>query len=196
MRGFTIVLGLLLAAAGSHAAPRPAAPAQAAAPISDDANLMCARVPLRCPRFKHVVTFPAHALSWSTFGDFALHTRGVNWTGSDGAMSLTMRRPKDFDGDSLRLMFFYQVLDDSAGDIQLVVTPVSLKHESSFETYGSVGTDPIAAPETLTILQERSVIVTGGNGWNPKGGEWWYFEIGRQGSFEGGLRLMSVAVEY
>lgn len=196
MRGFATVLALLLAATGSHAASRPEIAPRATAPVADDANLLCARVPARCPRFKHVLSFPAHALSWSTFGDFALHTRGVDWTGSDGAMSFTMRRPKDFSGDRIRLLFFYQVLDDSAGDIQLVVTPVSLKHESSFETYGSVGTDPIAAPETLTILHERSVIVTGGNGWNPTGGEWWYFEIGRQGSFEGGLRLMSVAVEY
>jgi hypothetical protein len=195
MRVAVIVLVSLLAA-GSQAAPAPAVPAQGSAVDADDANLLCARMPDKCPRFRHVVSFPAHALSWSTFGDFALHTRGVDWTGSDGAMSLTMRRPKDFRGDRVRLLFFYQVLDDSAGDIQLVVTPVSLRHESSFETYGSVGTDPIAAPETLTILQERSVIVTGGYGWNPAGGEWWYFEIGRQGSFEGGLRLMSVAVEY
>lgn len=192
MRVAVIVLVSLLAAAGTRAAPAPAVPIRA----SDDANLLCARVLDKCPRFRHAVSFPAHALSWSTFGDFALHTRGVDWTGSDGAMSLTMRRPKDFKGDRIRLLFFYQVLDDSAGDIQLVVTPVSLKHESSFETYGSVGTDPIAAPETPTILHERSVIVAGGNGWNPAGGEWWYFEIGRQGSFEGGLRLMSVAVEY
>lgn len=195
MRVAVIVLVSLLAA-GSHAAPAPAVSAWVPAVDADEANLLCARLPDKCPRFHHVVSFPAHALSRSTFGDFALHTRGVDWTGSDGAMSLTMRRPKDFKGDRVRLLFFYQVLDDSAGDIQLVVTPVSLRHESSFETYGSLGTEPIAAPETLTILHERSVIVTGGYGWNPAGGEWWYFEVGRQGSFEGGLRLMSVAVEY
>ena len=195
MRVAVIVLVSLLAA-GSNAAPAPAVSARVPAVDAGEANLLCARLPDKCPRFHHVVSFPAHALSRSTFGDFALHTRGVDWTGSDGAMSLTMRRPKDFKGDRVRLLFFYQVLDDSAGDIQLVVTPVSLRHESSFETYGSVGTEPIAAPETLTILHERSVIVTGGYGWNPAGGEWWYFEIGRQGSFEGGLRLMSVAVEY
>lgn len=187
----SLLPALLVAAAAQAQAPatRPAVAADADA-------LVCARAPGKCPRFRHVLSFPAHALSRSSFGSFALHTRGVNWNGRDGALSLTMVRPKDFAGNRIRLRFFYEVLDDGAGDIELLVTPVSLRHGSGFETYGSVGTGAIAAPESLTILHEQSVIVTSGSGWNPVGGPWWYFEITRQGSFAGGLRLMAVAVEY
>lgn len=164
--------------------------------LADTDALLCLRTPGKCPRFKHVLSFPAHALSPSSAGTFAHHARGVDWTGASGSLSLTIRRPKDFTGDRVRLLLFYEVGDDSAGQIQFNVTPVSLKHGSGFETYGAFSTAPIAAPETLTILQERSVLITGGNGWNPSGGEWWYFQITRPGSFAGKLRLMSVAMEY
>lgn len=165
---------------------------QAAAARGTDA-VLCA--PGKCPRFKHSISFPANALSHSTFGTFGLHTRGVDWTGKSGSMSLSMRRPKDFTGDRIRLLLLYEVGDDSEGQIQFSITPVSLHHGSGFETYGGFSTVAIDAPESLTIIHERSVIITGGNGWSPTG-DWWYFEIGRPGSFEGKLRLMSVAVEY
>ena len=151
--------------------------------------------PGKCPRFKHSISFPANALSHSSYGTFGLHTRGVDWIGKSGSMSLSMRRPQDFTGDRIRLLLLYEVGDDSEGQIQFGITPVSLHHGSGFETYGSFNTVAIEAPESLTIIHERSVVITTGSGWSATG-DWWYFEIGRPGSFEGKLRLMSVAVEY
>jgi hypothetical protein len=181
--------------AGTSAWAQTEAPARRLNPVVDPATVLCLRSPAKCPHFKNTLSFPAHALSRSSFGTFSVHTRGVNWNGNNGAMSFTMRRPAGFNGNRLRLRFFYEMTDDSGGDLQLLVTAVSLKHGSGFETYGSVGTVSGPVPESPTILQESSLIISPGQGWSPTG-DWWYFEIGRQGSFQGGLRLMSVAVEY
>ncbi len=196
MRSSLITLGIALSLASAGALAQATPRAGALGPAVGADGVLCAGIPGKCPRFKHVLSFPAHALSQSSFGTFGLHTRGVEWTGGSGAMSLTMRRPKDFTGDQVRLLLFYEVADDSAGQIQFNVTPVSLKHGSGFETYGAFSTVPIDAPESPTILHERAVLITGGNGWNPAVGPWWYFEISRPGSFQGKLRLMSVALEY
>lgn len=197
MRFLIFLLAMGLVGMGGPVMAQTAGEPLARRPTVVDADAVsCLRTPAKCPRFKHVISFPAHALSPSSAGNFAHHARGVDWSGASGSLSLTLRRPKDFTGERVRLLLFYEVGDDSAGQIQFNLTPVSLKHGSGFETYGSFSTTPIAAPETLTILQERSVLITGGNGWNPAGGEWWYFQITRPGSFAGKLRLMSVALEY
>ena len=47
------------------------------------------------------------------------------------------------------------------------------------------------AREGLRIVS----VIAPGNGWNPNN-DWWYFELKRQGTFEGGLRVMSVAIDY
>lgn len=147
-----------------------------------------------CTKYKHRLTYPAHALSYAN-GTFALHQRGVNWLDEQGAMSLTLRRPLDYAGGKVRLTLFHQVLDDSEGTIAFHVTPVTFNHGNSFETYGAVATNLLPAPLTLTILLQQSAVIEPGNGWSPDG-NWWYLEIGRGGTFTGGLRLMSVAVEY
>ncbi len=194
MRVFILLFSMALLSQGHAFAQTSKDPirAQAAAARDTDA-VLCA--PGKCPRFKHSISFPANALSHSTFGTFGLHTRGVDWTGKSGSMSLSMRRPKDFTGDRIRLLLLYEVGDDSEGQIQFSITPVSLHHGSGFETYGGFSTVAVDAPESLTIIHERSVVITTGTGWSATG-DWWYFEIGRPGSFEGKLRLMSVAVEY
>lgn len=147
-----------------------------------------------CSKYKHRLTYPAHALSYAN-GTFALHQRGVNWMNEQGAMSLTLRRPLDYAGGPVRISLFHQVLDDSDGSIVFHVTPVTLNHGNSFETYGAVATNSLPSPLTLTILFEQSAVIEPGNGWSADG-NWWYLEIGRGGTFTGGLRLMSVAVDY
>lgn len=194
MRVFVLLFSMAWLSQSHASAQTPTDSVRAQAAIARDTDaVLCA--PAKCPRFKHSISLPANALSHSTFGTFGLHTRGVDWIGGSGSISLTMRRPKDFTGDSIRLLLLYEVGDDSEGQIQFSITPVSLKHGSGFETYGAVNTVAIDAPESPTIIHERSVVITGGNGWSATG-DWWYFEIGRPGSFEGKLRLMSVAVEY
>ncbi|MCF7222246.1 hypothetical protein [Marilutibacter chinensis] len=145
-------------------------------------------------RHRHRLTYPAHALSFG-FAPFALHPRGVDWPGLNGNMSLTLRRPADYKGGPVRLTLFHQVMSDDAGEITFTVTPVTLNHGDSFETYGSVASDTVPAPMTLTILLEQSALIPPGNGFFPDG-DWWYFEIRRQGSYAGPLRIMSVAIDY
>ena len=192
----TMMSALLVVACGQAlAAPPSDELLRKGAPVVDRVSLLCLQQPARCPRFAHNITVPAHALSRSTFGTFDVHTRGVNWTGNTGAMSFTMRRPDDFTGTRVRLRFLFEITDDAGGDLQFVVTPVTLKHGGGFETYASYGTPLVAVPESPTIMQESTVIVTDTNGIDPDG-PWWYFEINRQGTYAGRLRLYAVALEY
>lgn len=183
------VLAAVLAVALATATPLRAAPPEPrpAAHTPDDA-LATAHRP------KHRLTYPAHALSFG-FAAFSLHPRGVDWPGTAGTMSLTLRRPLDYKGGPVRLTLFHQVMSDAAGDITFTVTPVSFKHGNSFETYGSIASNTLPAPMTLTILLEQSMLIPPGNGFFPDG-DWWYFEIHRQGSHGGPLRIMSVAIDY
>jgi len=141
-----------------------------------------------------LLTFPAHSLSYNQNDPgITLHTRGVNWANSGGNLSLTIRRPKSYQSGAVKLAFFYQVVNDSAGTIILTVTPVGFNSGASFETYGSVGSSPINTAETINRLYEQSVLIEPGNGFNSDA-QWWYFEIARQGTYNGEIRLMSVEV--
>lgn len=146
-------------------------------------------------KYKHLLTYPAHALSYSNTASFVLHQRGVNWVEKNGTMSLTVHRPADYTGGKIRLTFFHQILDDGAGDLKFNVTPMTFNSGDNFETYGAVGTNLVVAPENLGTLLQQSVLITPGNGFSPDG-SWWYFDLVRAGSFNGGLRMMSVALEY
>ena len=149
-----------------------------------------------CPvKYKHLLTYPAHALSYSNSPSFALHQRGVNWVEKNGMMSLTVHRPADYTGGNIRLTFFHQILDDGAGDLKFNVTPMTFNSGNNYETYGAVSTNLIVAPENLGTLLQQSVVITPGNGFNASG-TWWYFDLVRAGTFVGGLRMMSVALEY
>lgn len=163
----------------------------------DKARPACIRHPHLCKRFGNMVSFPAHALSWSAHGSFALHTRGVDWTGKPGAMSFTMRRPVAYTaGSRVRLRLVYDIPGDGDGDgdsIGFAITPTSFNHGSGFETYGGESTGLI--PAGSGTIHEQSVTFTFPGPYS-LGGAWWYFEIGRAGDYAGKLRLMSVAVEY
>jgi len=161
----------------------------------DEARLDCIQHPKLCRRFGNMVSFPAHALSWSEFGSFALHTRGVDWTGSDGVMTFTMHRPLAYTaGSRVRLRLVYDIPGDGDLDtIGFAITPTSFNHGSGFETYGGESTGLIAAGSGT--IHEQSATFTFPGAYS-LGGDWWYFEISRAGDFEGKLRLMSVAVEY
>lgn len=192
----TLLSALLVVACGQAlAAPPTDELLRKSTPVVDLVSVLCVQQPARCPRFTRNITVPAHALSRSTFGTFDVHTRGVNWTGNTGAVSFTLKRPADFTGTRIRLRFFYEITDDAGGDLQFVVTPVTLKHGSGFETYSSYGTPLAAVPESPTIMQDVSVILTKNSGSAPDE-QWWYFEINRQGTYEGRLRLFAVAMEY
>lgn len=192
----TMMSALLVAACGqAFAAPPSDELPRKGAPVVDSVSLLCVQQPARCPRFTRNITVPAHALSRSTFGTFDVHTRGVNWTGNTGAMSFTLKRPADFTGTRIRLRFLYEITDDAGGDLQFVVTPVTLKHGSGFETYSSYGTPLAPVPESPTIMQDVAVVLTK-NGVSTPAEQWWYFEINRQGTYAGRLRLYAVVMEY
>lgn len=186
---------LVLGSAPVLAAPPSDEVLRKAAPVVDVVSVLCIQQPVRCPRFTRNVTVPAHALSRSTFGTFDVHTRGLNWTGGTGALSFTLKRPADFTGTRIRLRFLYEITDDAGGDLQFVVTPVTLKHGSGFETYASYGTPLVAVPESPTIMQDAGLVLTK-NGISTPAEQWWYFEINRQGTYEGRLRLYAVVMEY
>lgn len=158
-------------------------------------KVLCARNPSLCKPFRDSISFPAHALSRSTFGNFALHTRGVDWTGEQGAMSFTMHRPKGYvTGKQVRLRLAYDIPGDGdLASIGFAITPTSFNHGSGFETYGGESTGLIQAGSGT--IHEQSVTFSFPGAYS-LGGDWWYFEIDRVGDFAGKLRLMSVAVEY
>jgi len=155
----------------------------------------CDLHPASCKQYAGMVSFPAHALSWSTFGSFALQTRGVDWTGTSGAMSFTMHRPKGYTaGDRVRVRLVYEIPGDGDGDsVGFVVVPTSFHHGSGFETYGDESTGLI--PAGSGTIHEQAVIFTFPGAYT-LAGDWWYFEINRLGEYAGKLRLMSVSVEY
>ena len=124
------------------------------------------------------------------------HPRGLNWADGTGTLTLTVARPADFKGDTVRLTLVYETLGDQSGDIAFGVTAITFHHGSSFETYGGFFTDTVTGPESPTILLQQSAVIESGQGWSPDGGPWWYFEIHRAGTYEGGLRLMAVTMEY
>ena len=180
--------------AAAEAGPPQALPAQEAQAV-DKVKLRCQLHPQLCKQYANLVSFPAHALSWSTFGSFALQTRGVDWTGTSGAMTFTMHRPRGYaTGDRVRLRLVYEIPGDGDGDsIGFLVIPTSFNHGSGFETYGDEGTGLI--PAGSGTIHEQSVTFTFPGAYT-LAGDWWYFEIARLGEYSGKLRLMSVAVEY
>jgi hypothetical protein len=182
-----LVPAVVAKTAVAQTAPAPTSLARQAVP--------CHPATRGCPRYKHLLTYPAHALSYSNTASFVLHQRGVNWVDKNGVMSLTVHRPADYTGGSIRLTFFHQILDDGAGDLKFHVTPMTFNSGNNFETYGSVGTNLVVAPENLGTLLQQSVLISPGNGFSADG-SWWYFDLVRAGSFSGGLRMMSVALEY
>lgn len=187
-------LGMLVACLLLSAPAARSQQAGASKPALDSPAQLCAPGK-RCTKFARQLTYPVHALSHASDAAFARHARGLNWLGRSGTVSLTVRRPPDYAGGPVRVILFHQVYSDAPGDIRFAVTPVTLNHGNSFETYGSVATNTVASPESTTILVEQSVTITPGNGWSANG-QWWYLDIVRQGTFEGGLRLMSVALAY
>jgi hypothetical protein len=149
-----------------------------------------------CPAYKHLVSVPANALSYAPASAFALQARGVGWLAGTGTMTLTLHRPADFPaGGKIRVTVFHQVTNDASGTLQFTVEPTAFSSGNSFETYGSQGTNTVAAPENPTIVLQQSVVISPGNGWNPDR-DWWYLELHRQGTYTGSLRVMSVAIEY
>jgi hypothetical protein len=189
-----LALAVLPANAAAEADPPKAGTAPEAQSI-DQSKLRCHLHPHLCKPYANLVSFPAHALSWSTSGGFALQTRGVDWTGTSGVMSFTMHRPNAYvAGNRVRLRLVYEIPGDGDGDsIGFSVTPTSFHHGSGFETYGGEATGLI--PAGSGTIHEQSVTFTFPGAYTLSG-DWWYFEIARAGEFAGKLRLMSVAVEY
>ena len=183
---------LLASAAGlSFAQTRPLAP-----PVPE--AVLCPPGSPACARYTRQLTYPAHALARGAGAEFALHPRGVNWLQPMGTMSLTVRRPKDYAGGRVRVTLFYQVVTDEPGTLGFHLTPMTFNSGNNFETYGAIGTGTQPAPETVGTLLSSSTTIQPDNGWAD--GAWWYIEVQRigtgQGGFAGALRMMSVSLEY
>lgn len=148
-----------------------------------------------CTKYKHRVTFPANALSYGA--GLTLDSQGVDWATNSGSLTLTMRRPLDFDGDKVRLTLVHQTASTGGeeGTLTFPVTAISFRHGSGFETYGGFLSDTLDVPGDPTGLYEQSVVVEPGEGWNPDG-RWWYFEFNRLGTYVAKLRVMAVVLEY
>jgi hypothetical protein len=190
----SVVLALPVAVqaqAQAPAAPVPARSRAAAVPMPKPCP-----VGADCRTYAHLLSFPANALSYSPSSAFARQTRGVAWLAKPGAMTLTVHRPKDFPaGGKVRITVFHQVTNDAEGTITFNIEPMAFDSGDSFETYGAQSTNTVAAPGNPTTLLQQSLLLSPGNGWNPDR-DWWYIEITRQGTFNGSLRLMSVAIDY
>lgn len=146
-----------------------------------------------CTVYKHRVTYPANALSYG-WGAFTLHPQGLDWPGPAGTISLTVRRPPDFKGDKVRLTVVHQTTGVESGTLSFPVIAIAFHHGSSFETYGGFASDVIV-PVDSSGLYEQSAVIEPGEGWNPDG-RWWYFELGRHGTYVENLRVMAVTLEY
>lgn len=191
MKARPIWLSVLLLGCIAPAAARESVPATELA----RASIACIPAFHDCGKHRQVLSFPAHAMSFSDSPSFARHPRGVEWLDGYGAMTLTVHRPADYAGGKVKLTVFYQVIDDAFGSLEFTVTPIAFDSGDSFETYGAIGSGDLDISETLTYLFEQSIVIPPGNGWNPDN-DWWYLEIGRQGTYINGVRIMSVALEY
>lgn len=150
-----------------------------------------------CTKYKHRVTFPAHALSYGPAAAFDLHARGVDWLGSTGNLTLTVRRPLGFNGNKVRLTLVHQTASAGGDEGTLIfpVTAIAFQHGSGFETYGGFFSDTLNVPGDPTGLYEQSVVVEPGQGWNATS-PWWYFQFNRQGTYVDKVRIMAVVLEY
>jgi len=148
-----------------------------------------------CTVYRNRVTFPANALSHGPASAFSLNQQGLDWPGLVGTLSLTVRRPLDFKGNKVRLTVVHQATSGESGTLGFAVTAIAFHHGSGFETYGGVVSDVLDVPPNGDGLWEQSAVVEPGEGWNPNG-RWWYFQIGRQGTYDGNLRVMAVTLEY
>lgn len=195
MRAFVLPMLMLVVpfavafASAASAQDRPVATEASALPKA------CVLTPDGCvktSKYKHRLSFPAGALSHTP--GFTMHPRGLNWPQPAGYVSLTLRRPLDVAaGAKVRVTVVYEVYGGGDGDIVLQLTPIAFHHLSGFETYGSVAFESLVA--SSGNLMEQSIEVPSGFGFSP-GGDWWYFEIGRAGSFPDGIRVMAVAIDY
>jgi hypothetical protein len=197
MKSHAFLAGMMsVVLAGTVAAQAPTTPAPARSRASAVPMPKPCPVGADCRTYAHLLSVPANALSYAPSSAFSLQTRGVGWLAKTGAMTLTVHRPKDFPaGGKVRITVFHQVTNDAAGTIKFTIEPMAFDSGNSFETYGSQGTNTVAAPENPTTLLQQSLLLSPGNGWNPDN-DWWYFEITRQGTFTGSLRMMSVSLEY
>jgi HAMP domain-containing protein len=132
-------------------------------------------------RLTHRISFPAQALGRANTADFAV----------------TIRKPREYAGGRVRVTMFFQAPDDPIEDttVSFNVTPVSLNDGSGFETFGSVATEERPKPG-ITVVEQRSATLKPGTSFGSFDGDWWYFEIGRGGTYTGRVRLFSVSVEY
>lgn len=146
--------------------------------------------------YKHRMSFPAGALSYFPGSTITQHGDGLDWSGPQGSVTLTVRRPLDYSGGSVRVTLFHYVPMESDGDISFGITPVAFSHGNFFETYDGVSTDSIPFPLAGDVLLEQSAVIPP-TGLGPFAqGDWWYFSIGRNGAFSGKLRLMAVSLDY
>jgi hypothetical protein len=148
-------------------------------------------------RLDNRISFPAQALGRANTADFEVTTRGVEWISPSANMSLTIRKPRDYSGGRVRVTMFFQAPDDPIEEttVSFNVTPVSLNDGNGFETYGSVATEERPKPG-ITVVEQRSATLKPGTSFGGFDGDWWYFEIGRGGSYTGRVRLFSVSVDY
>lgn len=150
-----------------------------------------------CSKTNYQISLPAHALSYNeNSSGFVLHQRGINWSANAGKMSFTVHKPDNYDGEKVKLAVAYQFIDDNEGDIRFSVIPIDFDHNTSFETYGGVASDSQESPENPTYLFEQTIDVDPEHFTFPSGKDWWYFELGWDGSYDGRIRLMSVAISY
>jgi hypothetical protein len=192
VKPIVILISSLLAAVAAAAG---GGEAIAAAPDADQAAASGATAQSR--PYQHRMSFPAGALSYFP-GTTAItqHGDGLNWNERTGSVSLTVRRPLDYSGGSVRVTLFHHVLDEGDGDISFGVTPVAFSHGNFFETYDGVSTDIVTSPLTGDVLLEQSAVIPP-TGLGPfANGDWWYFSITRGLGYSGRLRLMSVSLDY
>jgi hypothetical protein len=143
---------------------------------------------------EHTIALPAGALCYAEDQDFVAVANGIDWGAAAGSMTATVPRPRDFAGGGITVRFFFKFANDEAGTHQFTVTAMTYNSGNNFETYGSLATPSMNAPESLGTVYALSVDVPPGNGWGD--GDWWFFRFTRQGSFPGDIRLMSVGVDY
>jgi hypothetical protein len=143
------------------------------------------------------ISFPAQALGRANTADFAVSTRGVDWISPSANMSLTIRKPREYTGGRVRVTMFFQAPDDPIEEttVSFNVTPVSLNDGNGFETFGAAATEERPKPN-ITVVEQRSATLKPGTSFGNFDGDWWYFEIGRSGSYIGRVRLLSVSVDY
>jgi hypothetical protein len=145
-----------------------------------------------CRLFPKRMVIQANALGRTP--SIVASNRGLLWPSASGYVTLAVPRPIDYRGGAVRVGVFHYVNGGGEGTVGMRMTPVGLRPGGGYETYGD-GVTPLVPANYDTHYEQWLVLPTESTGFS--GSDlWWHVKIGRYGTYDDRLHLLTVLVEY